>query len=48
MSAIFEELGVRPVLNAQGNRTLLGGSTPSASVRHLWRKSRITTSTWAS
>ncbi len=35
MSGIFEELGVRPVLNAQGNRTLLGGSTPSASVRAL-------------
>ena len=35
MGAIFEELGVRPVLNAQGNRTLLGGSTPSASVRAL-------------
>ena len=35
MSGIFEELEVRPVLNAQGNRTLLGGSTPSASVRAL-------------
>jgi uncharacterized pyridoxal phosphate-dependent enzyme len=32
---IYEELGVRPVLNAQGNRTLLGGGTPSASVRAL-------------
>ena len=33
MSNIYEELGVRPVLNAQGNRTLLGGSTPSPAVR---------------
>ena len=35
MASIFEELGVRPVLNAQGNRTLLGGATPSAEVRAL-------------
>ena len=35
MVNIFEELGVRPVLNAQGNRTLLGGATPSADVRAL-------------
>jgi L-seryl-tRNA(Ser) seleniumtransferase len=35
MAGIFEELGVRPVLNAMGNRTLLGGSTPSAAVRVL-------------
>ena len=35
MASIFEELGVRPVLNAMGNRTLLGGSTPSATVRAL-------------
>jgi D-glucosaminate-6-phosphate ammonia-lyase len=35
MAGIFEELGVRPVLNAMGNRTLLGGSTPSAAVRAL-------------
>ncbi len=33
MPDIYEELGVRPVLNAQGNRTLLGGSTPSPAVR---------------
>lgn len=32
---IFEELGVKPVLNAQGNRTLLGGGTPSAEVRAI-------------
>jgi len=35
MASIFEELGVRPVLNAMGNRTLLGGSTPSAAVQAL-------------
>ena len=35
MSGIFEELGVRPVLNAMGHRTLLGGNTPSESVRAL-------------
>ena len=35
MTNIYEELGVRPVLNAQGNRTLLGGATPSADVRAL-------------
>ena len=35
MVNIFDELGVRPVLNAQGNRTLLGGGTPSPSVRAL-------------
>ena len=33
MSSVYEELGVTPVLNAKGNQTLLGGSTPSASVR---------------
>ena len=35
MASIYDELGVRPVLNAQGNRTLLGGSTPSPAVREL-------------
>ncbi|HJO82001.1 MAG TPA: hypothetical protein QF520_06325 [SAR202 cluster bacterium] len=35
MASIFEELNVRPVLNAQGNRTLLGGGTPSETVRAL-------------
>ncbi|MDP6422879.1 MAG: aminotransferase class V-fold PLP-dependent enzyme [SAR202 cluster bacterium] len=35
MASIFEELNVRPVLNAQGNRTLLGGGTPSETVRTL-------------
>ena len=35
MTNIFEELGVRPVINAQGNRTLLGGGTPAPEVRAL-------------
>ena len=35
MSSIYDELGVTPVLNAQGNRTLLGGNTVSAEVRAL-------------
>ena len=35
MTNIYDELGVRPVLNAQGNRTLLGGSTPSPAVWEL-------------
>ena len=35
MTTIFEELGVRPVINAQGNRTLLGGGTPSPEVRAM-------------
>ena len=35
MPGIFDELGVRPVLNAQGNRTMLGGATPSGEVRAL-------------
>ena len=35
MATIFEEFGVRPVINAQGNRTLLGGGTPSPEVREM-------------
>ncbi len=35
MVSIYDELGVKPVLNAQGNRTLLGGSTPSPAVQEL-------------
>ena len=35
MNSIYDELGVTPVLNAQGNRTLLGGGTVSADVRVL-------------
>ncbi len=35
MSDIYEELGVRPVINAQGNRTLLGGGTPAPEIRAM-------------
>src|SRR6266700_5874446 len=31
-SSIFEQLGIAPVINARGNNTVLGGSTPSARV----------------
>ena len=30
---LYEELGVRSVINAQGNRTVLGGSSPSGAVK---------------
>src|SRR5207302_5430548 len=32
-SGIYEQLGITPVINARGNNTVLGGSTPSARVR---------------
>ena len=35
MSSIYDELGVTPVLNAQGNRTLLGGNTVSPEVKAM-------------
>jgi L-seryl-tRNA(Ser) seleniumtransferase len=31
-SSVFEDLGVKAVINARGNNTVLGGSTPSAAV----------------
>ena len=39
MTNIYEQLGARPILNAHGNRTLLGGNTPNASVRELMDES---------
>src|SRR5712692_4946682 len=30
---VYEALGITPVINARGNNTVLGGSTPSARVR---------------
>src|SRR6266849_3285908 len=30
---VYESLGITPVINARGNNTMLGGSTPSARVR---------------
>jgi L-seryl-tRNA(Ser) seleniumtransferase len=32
-TSVFEQLGVTPVINARGNNTVLGGSTPSPRVR---------------
>src|SRR3989441_7793628 len=32
-SGIYEQLGITPVINARGNNTVLGGSTPSPRVR---------------
>src|SRR5262245_3991780 len=37
-SSVFEELGVRSVINARGNNTVLGGSTPSAGVRQAMQE----------
>src|SRR5215470_350156 len=31
-SSVLDELGVKSVINARGNNTVLGGSTPSAAV----------------
>ena len=39
MSNIYEELGVNPVINGMGHRTLLGGGTPSPEVRALMDES---------
>jgi L-seryl-tRNA(Ser) seleniumtransferase len=36
---VYEQLGVRPVINARGNNTVLGGSTPSARVRRAMQES---------
>ena len=32
-TTVYESLGITPVINARGNNTMLGGSTPSARVR---------------
>src|SRR5438067_10286288 len=32
-ASVYEQLGVVPVINARGNNTVLGGSTPSARVK---------------
>src|ERR1700737_3430944 len=32
-ASVFEQLGITPVINARGNNTVLGGSTPSPRVR---------------
>ena len=35
---VYEELGVRPIINCQGNRTALGGSSPSPEVLEAMEK----------
>ncbi len=35
---IYKKLGARPVINATGNQTVRGGSTPSATVRDAMRQ----------
>src|SRR5438270_366642 len=32
-ASVYEQLGVTPVINARGNNTVLGGSTPSTRVK---------------
>jgi D-glucosaminate-6-phosphate ammonia-lyase len=32
-TSVYEQIGVTPIINARGNNTVLGGSTPSARVR---------------
>src|SRR3954465_9392068 len=32
-TSLYERLGVKPIINARGNNTVLGGSTPSPRVR---------------
>src|SRR5205823_12549616 len=35
---VYDQLGVTPVINARGNNTVLGGSTPSARVRRAMQE----------
>lgn len=35
---VYKKLGARPVINATGNQTVCGGSTPSAKVRDAMLK----------
>lgn len=39
VSSIYEQLGVTPVINARGNNTVLGGTTPSARVKRAMQDS---------
>jgi len=33
LATIYDDLGVKPVINARGHNTVLGGSTPSPRVK---------------
>ncbi len=35
---VYKKLGARPVINATGNQTVRGGSTPSPAVRDAMRQ----------
>src|SRR5205823_7352348 len=37
-ASVYEQLGVTPVINARGNNTVLGGTTPSARVRRAMQE----------
>lgn len=37
-STVYELLGARPIINARGNQTVLGGSTPSPRVRRAMQE----------
>ncbi len=38
ITSIYEELGITPVINARGNNTVLGGSTPSPRVKEAMER----------
>jgi L-seryl-tRNA(Ser) seleniumtransferase len=37
-TTVYEQLGVTPIINARGNNTVLGGTTPSARVRRAMQE----------
>src|SRR4030081_2304523 len=37
-TSVVEQLGITPVINARGNNTVLGGSTPSPRVRRAMQE----------
>src|SRR5919199_982127 len=39
--SVYEQLGVTPIINARGNNTVLGGSTPSARVRRAMLEAEV-------
>ena len=41
---VYTRLGVRPVINAQGNRTVLGGSIPGMEVEAAMNQAGVVTS----
>jgi L-seryl-tRNA(Ser) seleniumtransferase len=41
-SSVFEQIGVKSVINARGNNTVLGGTTPSAAVHRAMQEAERT------